>query len=1053
MLGPPDEQAFEDCVDCAISIINSSSSSSSSSTDALALSSSSTDDEFFPDFNGTDRYFQESLLNELQLPSNMKWGFSFWLVRDNNSDASIISKFNETTSEQEYSIRIVADKLEVIVKDTSENNLVNLTSTNSIPTNTLTHFVVTSNDVTTRIYINGVFDNGVVLGTEDPNQSVSDFTIGASSKTTTDDFFDGTIFFVSKWDKYLNPSNIAELYNGGLPNPCECYSPSLVSDLVSCWPFRSDTVDIFGGHNLINFNNTPFTRLHNVEDCDYSDNPGFDNSSSSEKKWNANLNSLPGPNDVRPEHMDVSGSVPFDYELFRDGLSSLNLFNAGESVNFEVENDLGEKIPISLGTAANIAKTNNIIHLLENNGGTSGLKKDSPNDIFLSSDKFRWNAFLTLFFELDGLPNINGNANIQHNTEAVTGTISFIPDSDIYDKDEPAKPEQNLSVSYSIAGLGPSEYVAELSLLDVGDNLVPFTIDGGATTTVPKKVTLDANSETAVYSDLLFDLTGFDDGDVLTLKQRLITFATDYYSNVESQINLTVVATTATLSSSTTAPRPEKTNSTPSVNYDYKLFKFGENNLDLFNAGEEVSIEVRNDLDEVIKISFGSAAEGAKTNSLTHLLENNAGTSGLIPPDNIYLGLDKFRFNAGVDIYFSLVGLPNIDGDVPVSLVTETVTGTITTLDNEAWDQDDSNKPSSSQLQVSYSVSGLGNVGESGSAYAAEVVLLDNIDTPIPFAFNGETIDDSAKILPLDENSETTLWDDVLFDLTDYNDGDAIKFRARLVTNDGNLYYANVETFQNLTVKKTATSSVQPPLALVDCGTPNANPTLFVTVHGGSSQDDFVISSVSTGSPATITTSAPHSFSNGDKVYIVSTETTPDIRGLHTVSNVTASTFTIPVNVTSVIDGSGFCSATISFLGCDWGKGETKEAYTTTYSKGAIQEYTFGESWEREVGADRLAFGCNNNTNTGYNIGAAFIRVNDISAGQTLKRNKEQYDTSTGITTITDAHISTQVAGTVGIGAAGMWAPGQTYLNAGQTMGSITTTGDITVSWTEGNGW
>lgn len=63
------------------------------------------------------------------------------------------------------------------------------------------------------------------------------------------------------------------------------------------------------------------------------------------------------------------------------------------------------------------------------------------------------------------------------------------------------------------------------------------------------------------------------------------------------------------------------------------------------------------------------------------------------------------------------------------------------------------------------------------------------------------------------------------------------------------------------------------------------------------------ISSVGTGNPATVTTSAAHNFETGDTVWMGNVLLTPDlsadITSFHTITVTGATTFTIPVNVTS----------------------------------------------------------------------------------------------------------------------------------------------------------
>lgn len=79
------------------------------------------------------------------------------------------------------------------------------------------------------------------------------------------------------------------------------------------------------------------------------------------------------------------------------------------------------------------------------------------------------------------------------------------------------------------------------------------------------------------------------------------------------------------------------------------------------------------------------------------------------------------------------------------------------------------------------------------------------------------------------------------------------------------------------------------------------DPLVNVTALSGATLVDVAtITTSSIANPTTITTSAPHDFANGDVVTIAGhSGSTPSINGVHTVTFTGASTFTIPVNVTT----------------------------------------------------------------------------------------------------------------------------------------------------------
>lgn len=86
----------------------------------------------------------------------------------------------------------------------------------------------------------------------------------------------------------------------------------------------------------------------------------------------------------------------------------------------------------------------------------------------------------------------------------------------------------------------------------------------------------------------------------------------------------------------------------------------------------------------------------------------------------------------------------------------------------------------------------------------------------------------------------------------------------------------------------------------------NDNPVYFLvsdSATGSSFSPDLspgpiTITAFSVANPTQATTSAPHGLTNGDKIIIVGSTTTPDVDGVQTVSVTGASTFTIPFNVT-----------------------------------------------------------------------------------------------------------------------------------------------------------
>lgn len=62
---------------------------------------------------------------------------------------------------------------------------------------------------------------------------------------------------------------------------------------------------------------------------------------------------------------------------------------------------------------------------------------------------------------------------------------------------------------------------------------------------------------------------------------------------------------------------------------------------------------------------------------------------------------------------------------------------------------------------------------------------------------------------------------------------------------------------------------------------------------------DYYITNISVANPTVITTSAPHHLEAGTKVLVTGSDSTPNIDGEQTVTVLTATTFSIPINVTT----------------------------------------------------------------------------------------------------------------------------------------------------------
>lgn len=88
----------------------------------------------------------------------------------------------------------------------------------------------------------------------------------------------------------------------------------------------------------------------------------------------------------------------------------------------------------------------------------------------------------------------------------------------------------------------------------------------------------------------------------------------------------------------------------------------------------------------------------------------------------------------------------------------------------------------------------------------------------------------------------------------------------------------------------------------------NLNDTPFYIIANNSTTGEsfnptfspaFDISSISMANPSVIQTTAPHGLNNGDQIIVTNSNSTPSIDGIHTITRVSSTEFSIPVNVTT----------------------------------------------------------------------------------------------------------------------------------------------------------
>jgi hypothetical protein len=125
---------------------------------------------------------------------------------------------------------------------------------------------------------------------------------------------------------------------------------------------------------------------------------------------------------------------------------------------------------------------------------------------------------------------------------------------------------------------------------------------------------------------------------------------------------------------------------------------------------------------------------------------------------------------------------------------------------------------------------------------------------------------------------------------------------AALTTYAGQIPFSNPGSGNTYLARLQASATIAGTLMLCDRLWHNSG--ISITTTPTAQLSGNTISTSSVANPTVITCSANHPFANGDSVIISGhTGSTPAIDGVYTISNVAATTFTIPVNVS--VGGSG----------------------------------------------------------------------------------------------------------------------------------------------------
>jgi len=173
------------------------------------------DNDFAMEFNGTDEYISAGNPTELQFTSS--FSISGWFKSSSATNQRIVSKDDGTN--RSYLVQLQSNGVvrgTVFKSGSGQNN----DSSSGFADGDWHHFVFTfENGVGTKLYI----DNGTPTVNASANAVDNDpsiFTIGTRGDGLN--YFNGDIDEVAVWNKVLDATDVATIYNATNDNPGKC---------------------------------------------------------------------------------------------------------------------------------------------------------------------------------------------------------------------------------------------------------------------------------------------------------------------------------------------------------------------------------------------------------------------------------------------------------------------------------------------------------------------------------------------------------------------------------------------------------------------------------------------------------------------------------------------------------------------------------------------------------------------------------------------------------------------------------------------------------------
>ena len=165
------------------------------------------------DFNGST-----SRLRTTEVRTDAVGSYSAWVYREGGGSFQSLYSSCRTNSEYyNFNIAITTDnKLTLFVR---ENSIISyITTTNIIPQDTWTHVAITSNGTISKLYINGVEEEILIVSGTNNGSWIGDVTnrvntnIGRTERQTITDYFDGLLEDIRLYDYPLTAQEINTIY-------------------------------------------------------------------------------------------------------------------------------------------------------------------------------------------------------------------------------------------------------------------------------------------------------------------------------------------------------------------------------------------------------------------------------------------------------------------------------------------------------------------------------------------------------------------------------------------------------------------------------------------------------------------------------------------------------------------------------------------------------------------------------------------------------------------------------------------------------------------------